>query len=112
MRGEGAPPVLLMLNGQHYAGQMPGLVRERADMAVVRSPLGLPWLLATPRGREDAVTTALAAVLHSDAPDGVVVAADGAKVVVAVPGSGSRTEMVALVVLAEQVAQALEGVGR
>lgn len=106
--GAGVPPVLLMLNGQHYAGVMPGLVRERADMALVRGPLGLPWLLAAPRGYEGAVTTALTGVLHADVPDGVVVAVDGAKVVVAAPGIGSRAEMVRLLDVAEQVAQALE----
>lgn len=106
-----APPLLLVHGGQNATGPFPGLLRRRPDLALVRSPLGLPWLLATPPGQEEAVTTALAHVLHADVPGGVVVQADGESVVVAFPGEGTRAQVVRLLRLAEDVALALERVG-
>lgn len=106
-----ALPLLLVLGGQDSSGPLPGLLRRRPDLTLVRSPLGLPWLLAAPSGREDAVTTALAHVLHADVPGGVVVQADGDSVVVAFPGQGTRAQVVRLLRLAEDVALALERVG-
>ncbi|GMA30161.1 hypothetical protein [Litorihabitans aurantiacus] len=101
------PTVLLLHGAQDTTGALPALVRRR-ELATVRAPQGLPWLVATPAGVSADVLAVLDGVFRSDVPRGVAVLVDGDGVAVAVPGSGARSQVTGLIRLAQRVAEAVE----